>query len=116
MDFVRYTVKRWLLIESHTFAANPIYRIIHSSEDLEKFYFQYRIEALPHRGSLQSFCVQNKVPYNIFQIWFKYTRKKVVEVQVDGAPVIAYEEKIKKVISLNLYQKAVMTIPLAYYQ
>ena len=78
-----------------TFAANQIYRIMYSSEDLERFYFQYQTEALPHGESLQSFCLKNKVPYNIFQKWFKDTRKKVVEVQVDGAPEITHEEKTK---------------------
>ena len=77
------------------FAANQIYRIMYSSEDLERFYFQYQTEALPRGESLQSFCLKNKVPYNIFQKWFKDTRKKVVEVQVDGAPEIAHEEKTK---------------------
>ena len=77
------------------FAANQNYRIMYSSEDLERFYFQYQTEALPHGESLQSFCVKNKVPYNIFQKWFKDTRKKVVEVQVDGAPEITHEEKTK---------------------
>ena len=69
------------------FAANQIYRIMYSSEDLERFYFQYQTEALPRGESLQSFCVKNKVPYNIFQKWFKDTRKKAVEVQVDGASI-----------------------------
>jgi len=77
------------------FAANQIYRIMYSSEDLERFYFQYQTEALPCGESIQSFCVKNKVPYNIFQKWFKDTRKKVVEVQVDGAPEITREEKTK---------------------
>lgn len=77
------------------FAANQIYRSMYSSEDLERFYFQYQTEALPHGESLQSFCLKNKVPYNIFQKWFKDTRKKVVEVQVDGAPEITHEEKAK---------------------
>ena len=77
------------------FAANQIYRIMYSSEDLERFYFQYQSEALPHGESLQSFCLKNKVPYNIFQKWFKDTRKKIVEVQVDGAPGITHEEKTK---------------------
>jgi hypothetical protein len=81
------------LIESSIFAANQILRIMYSSEDLESFYFQYQTEALPHGESLQSFCVRNKVPYNIFQKWFKDTRKKVVEVQIDGAPEIGHEEK-----------------------
>ena len=31
--------------------------------------------------------------YNIFQKWYRDTRKKVVEVQVDGAPAIGHEEK-----------------------
>ena len=68
---------------------------MYSSEDLERFYFQYQTEALPHGESLQSFCVKNKVPYNIFLKWFKDTRKKVVEVQVDGAPEITHEERTK---------------------
>ena len=42
------------------FAANQIYRIMYSSEDLERFYFQYQTEALPYGESLQSFCVKNK--------------------------------------------------------
>ena len=50
---------------------------------------------LTHGESLQSFCVKNKVPYNIFQKWYKDTRKKVVEVQIDGVPEIGHEEKPK---------------------
>lgn len=68
---------------------------MYSSEDLERFYFQYQSEALAHGESLQSFCFRNKVPYNIFQKWFKDTRRKVVEVQIDGAPAVAHEEKPK---------------------
>lgn len=83
------------MIESSIFAANKILEIMYSSEALERFYFQYQTEALPHGESLQSFCVKNKVPYNIFQKWFKDTRKKVVEVRIDGAPEIVHEEKSK---------------------
>lgn len=68
---------------------------MYSSEDLERFYLQYQTEALPPGESLQSFCVKHKVPYNIFQKWFKDTRKKVVEVQIDGVTVINHEEKSK---------------------
>ena len=50
---------------------------------------------MPHEESLQSFCVKNKVPYNIFQKWYKATRKKVVEVQIDGNPETGYDEKSK---------------------
>lgn len=68
---------------------------MYSSEDLERFYFQYQTEALPHGESLQSFCVKHKVPYNIFQKWFKDTRKKVFEVQIDGVSEINHAEKSK---------------------
>ena len=44
---------------------------MYSSEDLERFYFQYQTEALSHGESLQSFCLKHKVPYNIFQKWYK---------------------------------------------
>lgn len=59
---------------------------MYSSEDLERFYFQYQTESLPSGESVQSFCKRNKVPYNIFQKWYKDTHKKIVEVQVDGMP------------------------------
>ena len=49
---------------------------MYSSEDLERFHFQYQTEALTHGESLQSFYVKNKVTYNIFQKRFKDTRKK----------------------------------------
>ncbi len=62
---------------------------MYSSEDLERFYFQYQAEALPHGESVQSFCLRKKVPYNIFQKWYKDTRKKIVEVKVDGLPSVA---------------------------
>ena len=65
---------------------------MYSSEDLERFYFQYQTEALPHGESLQSFCLKHKVPYNIFQKWYKDTRKKIVEVKVDGIPAEGGDE------------------------
>ena len=40
--------------------------------------------------------------------------EKIVEVQIEGAPVTTHEEKTRIVFNLNLYQKVVMTIPLTY--
>lgn len=60
---------------------------MYSSEELERFYFQYKTEALPHGEYLQCFYVKNKVPDNIFQKCYKATRNKVVEVKVDGMPI-----------------------------
>ena len=54
--------------------------IMSSGEDLERFYFQYQTEAVPHGVSLQSFCSTNNVPYNLFHKWYKDTRRKIVEV------------------------------------
>ena len=44
---------------------------------------------------MDAYCVKNKVPYNIFQKWYKDTRKKVVEVQIDGLPVADSGESSK---------------------
>ena len=68
---------------------------MYSSEDLERFYFQYQTEALPHGESIQSFCVRNKVPYNIFSKWYKDTRK--IEVKGDGRP----SDSEKKVLTIR---------------
>lgn len=80
-------------------------------QDLCIFYFQYQTEALPHGESLQSFCVRNKVPYNIFQKWFKDTRKKVIEVQINGAPEIGHEEKSKTSVQSQSVSQSRNDIP-----
>ena len=49
---------------------------MYSSEDLERFYFQYQTEALPHGESLNRFVLRTKVPYNIFQKWYRIPGKK----------------------------------------
>lgn len=36
--------------------------------------------------SIEQFCLSNKVPYNLFAKWYKDTRKKIIPVQVLGAP------------------------------
>ena len=35
---------------------------MYSSEDLERFYFQYQTEAMPKGISIEQFCSRNKVP------------------------------------------------------
>lgn len=61
---------------------------MYSNEDLERFYFKYQSEALPHGQSLQSFCLNNNVPYILFSKWYKDTRRKIVAVQVDDRPFV----------------------------
>ena len=53
---------------------------MYSSEDLERFYFQYQTESLPRGESVQVFCKRNKVSYNIFQKWYKDTRNKIISI------------------------------------
>ena len=72
------------------------YKIMYSSEDLERFYFQYQTEAMPKGISIEQFCSRNKVPYNIFYTWYKDTRNKIVEVKVDGLPASDQEESKKE--------------------
>ena len=69
---------------------------MYSSEDLERFYFQYQTEAMPKGISIEQFCSRNKVPYNIFYKWYKDTRNKIVEVKVDGLPTSTQEEPTVK--------------------
>ena len=71
----------------YIFAAEQSNIIMYSNEDLERFYFKYQSEALPHGQSLQSFCLNNHVPYNLFSKWYKDTRRKIVAVQVDDRPL-----------------------------
>mgnify|MGYP000041944670 FL=1 len=61
---------------------------MYSNEDLERFYFEYQSEALPHGQSLQSFCLNNNVPYNLFSKWYNDTHRKIVAVQVDNRPSV----------------------------
>ena len=59
---------------------------MYSSEDLERFYFQYQTEALPHGESLQSFCVKNKVLDHIRRI----LRTFEIEPKVESLSPITY--------------------------
>lgn len=39
---------------------------MYSSEDLEKFYFDYQTEWMPRGMSIQAYCSRNNVPYKVF--------------------------------------------------
>lgn len=59
---------------------------MYSSNDFERLFMRYKAEAVPKGESILSFCNRNKVPYNLFEKWYKDTRHKLVSVQVDGLP------------------------------
>lgn len=59
---------------------------MYSRSDFERLFIRYKAEAIPSGESILSFCTRNKVPYNLFEKWYKDTRHKLVPVQVDGRP------------------------------
>lgn len=60
--------------------------IMYSSSDFEHLFIRYKAESVPLGESLQSFCLRNKIPYNLFEKWYKDSRHKLVPVQVEGHP------------------------------
>ena len=89
---------------------------MYSSNDFERLFIRYKAEALPSGESILSFCNRNKVPYNLFEKWYKDTRHRLVPVQVDGRPSaepwfdpysdMTTEEKSKLIIELMSSQKS----------
>lgn len=66
---------------------------MYSNSDFEKVWFLYKTEGEPKGISINSFCVNQGVPYNQFNDWFRKTHKKIVPVQIDGLPL---EENVVK--------------------
>lgn len=64
---------------------------MYSNSDFERFFIRYKAEAVPAGESMQKFCFRNKLPYNLFEKWYKDTRHKLVPVHVEGAPAILTE-------------------------
>lgn len=65
---------------------------MYSSEDFERFYIRYKAEGLPRKLSIQEFCIRNKVPWNLFNKWYRDTRHRIVPVEVTDKPSTAVEE------------------------
>lgn len=64
---------------------------MYSSEDFENFYIRYKAEGLPRKLSIQEFCIRNKVPWNLFNKWYRDTRHKIVPVEVTDKPTADME-------------------------
>ena len=60
---------------------------MYSYNDFERLFIRYQAEAVPAGETLMKFCLRNKVPYNLFEKWYRDTRHKVVPVKVNGQPV-----------------------------
>lgn len=59
---------------------------MYSNEDFENFYVRYKAEALPKGVSIQSWCMKNKVSWNLFNKWYRDTRHRIVPVNLAGHP------------------------------
>ena len=59
---------------------------MYSSEDLERFYFDYQTEWMPRGMSIQAYCSRNNVPFKVLNKWIRDIYKRVVPVQVTGVP------------------------------
>lgn len=56
------------------------------NEDFETLLAKYTAQGLPAGESIQHFCDRMKVPYNLFDKWYRDTRHSVVPVTIDGRP------------------------------
>lgn len=57
-----------------------------SNEDFENFYVRYKAEGLPRNLTVKAFCLKNKVPWNLFDKWYRDTRHRIEPVKVEGLP------------------------------
>ncbi len=57
---------------------------MYSNSDFERFFIRYKSEAVTNKESIQSFCLRNKVPYNLFEKWYRDTCHQLVPVKVEG--------------------------------
>lgn len=59
---------------------------MYTSNDFERLFIRYKAESVPAGESLQTFCIRNGVPYNLFHKWYKDTRHQLIPVRLDGVP------------------------------
>lgn len=58
---------------------------MYSDKDFQTFWFRYKRE--PHGISINSFCINQGVPYKQFYVWFKkHAKDTVIPVEIEGAP------------------------------
>lgn len=57
---------------------------MYSSQDLEKLWFLYKLEGQPKNLSIEQYCLQQGVPYPVFNKWFSSHKKLIVPVEIIG--------------------------------
>ena len=76
---------------------------MYSSEDLEKFYFDYHTEWMPRGMSAQAYCSRNNLPDKVLDKWIRDIYKRVVPVQVTGTPKEFKLESTQQEEMINRY-------------
>ena len=77
---------------------------MYSDKDFQTFWFRYKTEGEPHGISINSFCVNQGVPYKQFYAWFKkHAKDTVMPVEIEGMPDNEDEDdgKAKSKASVN---------------
>lgn len=77
---------------------------MYSDKDFQTFWFRYKTEGEPHGISINSFCVNQGVPYKQFYAWFKkHAKDTVIPVEIEGMPDNEDEDdaKTKSKASVN---------------
>lgn len=64
------------------------------SSDFEKLFIRNKAEIMPYGESIHSFCIRNKVPYNLFDRWYIDTRHQIVTIQVETFPEMASRQEV----------------------
>lgn len=57
---------------------------MYSSENFDKLCFLYKLEGQPKNLSIESFCLQQGVPYQLFNKCFSSRKKSIVPVDIVG--------------------------------
>lgn len=81
-----------------------------TNEDYERLLVKYTTQGIPAGESIQHFCDRMKVPYNLFDKWYRDTRHKIVKVKVDGMPSAEGEDNREKSLMDSLVTEGLQSI------
>lgn len=83
---------------------------MYSDKDFQTFWFRYKTEGEPHGISINSFCVNQGVPYKQFYAWFKkHAKDTVIPVEIEGMPENEDEDASKDKSKISVKAKSEKT-------
>ena len=79
---------------------------MYSDKDFQTFWFRYKTEGEPHGISINSFCINQGVPYKQFYAWFKkHAKDAVIPVEIEGAPTDEEKDDVEAHLSQHPSQR-----------